>query len=68
MANYHVKFRVGYVGGTADEFDEVIPQEKFYYYSDGAQGGARLNQMAEERDFKGRKVNMVTMATIKINY
>ena len=68
MATYHVKFRVWYAGGETDEFEDLITEEKFHWYSDGGKGGTRLNQMAEERDFKGRKVNMVTMATIKINY
>ena len=68
MATYQVKFRVSYAGGESEEFEEVISQEKYSYYSDGGQGGGCLNRMAEERDFKGRRVNMVTMAVMNINY
>lgn len=42
MSNYHVKFRVHYVGGTTDEFDEVISEEKYHWYSNGSQGSSRL--------------------------
>lgn len=66
MSNYHVKFRVHYVGGTAEEFDGVICEQKYHWYSDGSQGSSRLAAMAEQRDYKGRKVNYVTMALIKI--
>ena len=68
MAIYQVKFRVSYAGGESDEFEEVISQEKYSYYSDGGQGGGRLIRMAEERDYKGRKVNYVTMSVINTNY
>ena len=68
MATYQIKFRVSYEGGESEEFEEVISQEKYSYYSDGGQGGGRLNRMAEELDFKGRRVNMVTMAVMNINY
>lgn len=70
MATYQVKFRVSYAGGESEseEFEEVISQEKYSYYSDGGQGGGRLNRMAEERDYKGRRANYVTMSVMKINY
>ena len=68
MATYQVKFRVSYAGGESEVFEDVISQEKYSYYSDGGQGGGRLNRMAEERDYKGRKVSMVTMAVLNINY
>ena len=61
-----MKFRVHYVGGTTDEFDEVISEQKYHWYSVGSQGSSRLAAMAEQRDYKGRKVNYVTMALIKI--
>ena len=68
MVTYQVKFRVSYAGGKSEEFEDVISQEKYSYYSDGGQGGGRLNRMAEERDYKGRKVNMVTMTVLNIIY
>ncbi|MBR6284868.1 MAG: hypothetical protein IKR25_11340 [Muribaculaceae bacterium] len=68
MADYRVKYHVNYVGGTTDDFTEVIPQSKYSWYCDGAQGGTRLRQMAEARDFKGRKVHCVTMALQEIIY
>lgn len=68
MATYQVKFRVSYAGGESEEFEDVISQEKYSYYSDGGQGGERLNRMAEERDYKSRRVNYVTMALKNINY
>lgn len=61
-----MKFRVHYVGGTTDEFDEVISEQKYHWYSVGSQGSSRLAAMAEQCDYKGRKVNYVTMALIKI--
>ena len=67
MATYHVKFRIWYVGGETDEFEDSISEEKFHWYSDGGQGGGRMNRMAEQRDYKGRKVNMVTMAVLQIS-
>lgn len=66
MRNYHVKFRVHYVGGTTDEFDEVISEEKYHWYSDGSQGSSRMVTLAAQHDYKGRKVNYVTMSVIKI--
>ena len=68
MATYQVKIRVSYAGGESEEFEDVISQEKYSYYSDGGQGGERLNRMAEERDYKGRKVSMVTMTVLNVNY
>lgn len=68
MATYQVKIRVSYAGGESEEFEDVISQEKYSYYSDGGQGCGRLNRMAEERDYKGRKVNTVTMTVKNINY
>ena len=68
MATYQVKFRVSYAGGESEVFEDVISQEKYSWYCDGGQGGGRLNRMAEERDYKGRKVRMVTMAVLNINY
>lgn len=66
MRNYHVKFRVHYVGGTADEFDAVISEERYHWYSDGSQGSSRMATLAAQHDYKGRKVNYVTMSVIKI--
>ena len=40
MATYHVKFRVTYVGGTCDAWNEALPQEKYNWYCDGGQGDA----------------------------
>ena len=68
MATYQIKFRVSYEGGESEEFEDVISQGKYSYYSDGGQGGGRLNRMAEERDNKGRKVNMVTMTVKNVKY
>jgi hypothetical protein len=68
MANYRIKFRIHYVGGTTDEFTEVIPESKYHWYCDGGQGSTRLREMAEGRDYKGRKVNYVTMQNLEIIY
>lgn len=61
MATYHVKFRVWYEGGTTDEWNEAIPQSKYQWYSDGGQGERRMKDMAEARDYQGRKVRSITM-------
>lgn len=62
MASRMMRFRVWYAGGETDEWTEMVSEEQMHYYSDGGKGPTRLNEMAERRDYKGRKVNCVTMA------
>jgi hypothetical protein len=62
MADRKIRFRVWYAGGTTDEWVETISDSMFQYYSDGGKGHQRLCDMAEGRDYQGRKVNLVTMA------
>ena len=66
MANYRVKFHVHYVGGTTDDFEEVITEQKYHWYSDGSQGSSRMAELAMQHDYKGRKINYVTMQLIEI--
>ena len=61
MATYRVKFRVKYAGGTTDEWNEALSQEKYNWYCDGGQGYNRMKVMAEQRDYQGRKVDSITM-------
>ena len=57
MRNYHVKFRVHYVGGTTDEFDDVIGEDKYHWYSDGSQGSCRLAALAAQHDYKNADID-----------
>ena len=59
-----IRFRVWYAGGTTDTWIETISSEKYSWYCDGGKGATRLKQMAESRDYKGRKVNLVTMEVL----
>ena len=68
MATYHVKFRVTYVGGTCDAWNEALPQEKYNWYCDGGQGEKRMKEMAEARDYQMRKVASITMGLDHIDY
>ena len=66
MRLYHVKFRVRYVGGETDEWNDAITEQEYHWYSDGGQCANRMNALAESRDYKGRKAACVTMALQKI--
>ena len=68
MAIYHVRYHVRYDGGSWEEFDEALSQEKYSWYCDGGSGGARLREMAARRDYKGKKVIGVEMRTQRIEY
>ena len=68
MAKYHVRYHVSYNGGSSEDFEEVISEEKYHWYCDGGYGNNRLREMAEKRDYKGRKVLSVNMNTLRIEY
>lgn len=68
MATYFVKYHVLYNGGSTEDFEEAISQEKYQWYCDGGSGCTRLREMAERRDYKGRKVVSVQMQTLRTVY